>query len=125
MVLLGRHISNLLHFFLQELSGLGNTAGRKHLDAEGYYKRVREAAEERAVVSMGISCFRSSKDFIKEHSEMCDPLLFDCCSFNILLIPDGEFHMDGSARQFLVAHGFNLNWWVEKAIGYSRDIQVS
>ncbi|GAU94440.1 hypothetical protein RvY_06212 [Ramazzottius varieornatus] len=108
----------------QELSGLGNTAGRKHLDMDGYYKRVREAAEERAVISMGISCFKSSKDFVKAHPDMCDRLLFDCCSFNIFLIPEGQFHMDGSARRFLVAHGFNMNWWAENAISYARECQT-
>lgn len=84
-----------------------------------YYLKLREAASTRRVISLGISCFRSSKDFVKPHVDSCDPLHFVCATFNILLFPEGQFEMDGSAREFLVAHGFDLNRWTDKAVGYS------
>jgi CAF1 family ribonuclease len=86
---------------------------------KSYYTRLREAAETRQVVSIGLSCFRSSTNFTKLHPESCDPLVFTCTSFNILLFPDAEFEMDGSAKRFLVTHGFDLNRWVDAGIRYS------
>ncbi|OQV21816.1 putative Target of EGR1 protein 1 [Hypsibius exemplaris] len=103
----------------QELSGLGNTAGRGRLDLKNYYTKLQESAERRRVISIGISCFKSSAEFTKLNRECCDPLLFTCTSFNILLLPDEGFLMDGSAQRFLVAHRFDLNRWIDDGIIYS------
>ena len=43
-----------LPFLLQELSGLGNTAGRARLDMTNYYGKLREAAEGYRVIRL---CF--------------------------------------------------------------------
>ncbi|XP_055355692.1 target of EGR1 protein 1-like isoform X2 [Paramacrobiotus metropolitanus] len=83
-----------------------------------YYSKMRDAVLTRRTISLGISCFKSVAEYVKPYPECCDPLQFACTTYNILLFPGGEFDMDGSARSFLVAHGFDLNRWAQYGIEY-------
>ena len=107
-------------FIFQELSGLGNGLGKRPMDSAAYYRRLREVVESRRVISLGISCFHSKQNVPKIHADACDDVAFECAAFDILLFPDCDFEFDGSAKRFLVSHGFDLQQWVGKGKSYSR-----
>ncbi|XP_013782965.1 target of EGR1 protein 1-like [Limulus polyphemus] len=115
-----------------ELSGLGN---RKNLNArciEDRYKAIAEAVSSRAIISLGLSCFRlSTNDDTSKNQEHCNgeecsknnfekSFRFLVQTFNILVLCSEDYTVEPDSLKFLVDHGFDFNRQYSLGLPYYR-----
>ncbi|KAK8768944.1 hypothetical protein V5799_014589 [Amblyomma americanum] len=98
-----------------ELSGIGN---RKEINAksvEDRYTAMAGVADTRAIISMGLSCFRQDA-----RSAETGPLKFTVQTFNILVLSQDNYIVEPSSLQFLISHGFDFNRQYALGVPYRR-----
>ncbi|XP_076353535.1 target of EGR1 protein 1-like [Tachypleus tridentatus] len=115
-----------------ELSGLGN---RKNLNArciEDRYKAISEAVSSRAIISLGLSCFRlSTTDDKSDNQNNCNEeecsknniensFRFLVQTFNILVLCNEDYTVEPDSLKFLVDHGFDFNRQYSLGLPYYR-----
>lgn len=79
---------------------------------EDRYKVLREVAETRAVLSLGVACFQWGA---------CDSGHVDCRVevFNVWLLCQESYTIDPSSATFLLQHGFDFNKQFARGLPYS------
>ncbi|KAI1727906.1 CAF1 family ribonuclease domain-containing protein [Ditylenchus destructor] len=97
-----------------ELSGLGNRCHTKSSFPDRY-KNVREAAESRSILSVGIATFE-----LRKRSSRRKKLHYKCQVFNILSFDECPFMMEPEALLFLAYHGFDFNLLLKNGVRYNR-----
>lgn len=98
-----------------ELSGIGD---RKHINAKSVddrYTAMTRVADTRAIISMGLSCFRHDA-----RSAETGPLKFTVQTFNILVLCQDNYTVEPSSLQFLIGHGFDFNRQYALGVSYRR-----
>ncbi|EEC17158.1 target of egr1, member 1, putative, partial [Ixodes scapularis] len=98
-----------------ELSGIG---GRKEINAksvEDRYSAVSRVADTRAIISIGLSCFRHDS-----RSSVTGSLKFTVQTFNILVLCKENYIVEPSSLQFLISHGFDFNRQYSLGVPYYR-----
>lgn len=100
-----------------------------HRFIEDRYKYMCEVAQSRAILSLGISCFKLKK--LKPHKETkhkeSDEILnIKVNTFNIVVLCLENFIVEPASLKFLVEHGFDFNKQYSRGVPYRRgDDQVS
>ena len=100
-----------------------------HRFIEDRYKYMCEVAQSRAILSLGISCFKLKK--LKPHKETkhkeSDEILnVKVNTFNIVVLCLENFIVEPASLKFLVEHGFDFNKQYSRGVPYRRgDDQVS
>lgn len=106
-----------------EMSGIGD---RKQLMAqymEDRYKYMCEVAQSRAIISLGISCFKLKKPKTKsdaKNKESEAKLNIRVKTFNIVVLCTENFLVEPASLKFLVGHGFDFNKQYAKGVPYTR-----
>lgn len=98
-----------------ELSGIG---GRKEINAksvEDRYLAISRVADTRAIISIGLSCFRHDS-----RSSASGPFKFTVQTFNILVLCKENYIVEPSSLQFLIGHGFDFNRQYSLGVPYYR-----
>ena len=100
-----------------------------HRFIEDRYKYMCEVAQSRAILSLGISCFKLKK--LKphketKHKESYEILNVKVNTFNIVVLCLENFIVEPASLKFLVEHGFDFNKQYSRGVPYRRgDDQVS
>ena len=100
-----------------------------HRFIEDRYKYMCEVAQSRAILSLGISCFKLKK--LKphketKHKESVEILNVKVNTFNIVVLCLENFIVEPASLKFLVEHGFDFNKQYSRGVPYRRgDDQVS
>lgn len=84
---------------------------------------MREVAKSRAILSLGISCFKLKKtkagnDTKNKESE--GRLNIMVKTYNILVLCTENFVVEPASLTFLVGHGFDFNKQYAKGVPYTR-----
>uniref|UniRef100_G3MS21 Target of EGR1 protein 1 n=1 Tax=Amblyomma maculatum TaxID=34609 RepID=G3MS21_AMBMU len=98
-----------------ELSGIGNRKEINSKSVEDRYAAMTHVADTRAIISMGLSCFRQDA-----RSAEKGPLMFTVQTFNILVLCQDNYIVEPSALQFLISHGFDFNRQYALGVPYRR-----
>lgn len=90
---------------------------------EDRYKYMREVAQSRAILSLGISCFKLKKtkttnDTKNKESE--GRLNVRVKTYNIVVLCTENFIVEPASLKFLVGHGFDFNKQYASGVPYSR-----
>ena len=90
---------------------------------EDRYKYMREVAQSRAILSLGISCFKLKKtkttnDTKNKESE--GRLNIRVKTYNIVVLCTENFIVEPASLKFLVGHGFDFNKQYASGVPYSR-----
>lgn len=90
---------------------------------------MQEVAQSRAILSLGISCFKLKKTKISndtKNKESEGRLNIRVKTFNIVVLCTENFIVEPASLKFLVGHGFDFNKQYAKGVPYSRgDDKVS
>lgn len=86
---------------------------------EDRYKYMCEVAQSRAILSLGISCFKLKKP--KGSKKESDRKLNTRVNtFNIVVLCTENFVVEPASLTFLVSHGFDFNKQYAVGIPYTR-----
>ncbi|XP_035700075.1 target of EGR1 protein 1-like [Branchiostoma floridae] len=99
-----------------ELSGLGNRRNLNTPSVDDRYKSLAGVARSRAVLSMGLSCFKLNN--IAEDGSLVLP--FTTQTFNLTLLCSEEYVVEPISLKFLVDHGFDFNMQYSQGAPYHR-----
>lgn len=102
------------------MSGLGE---RKKLMAQSVderYKAMCKAAQSRAILSLGVSCFSLTTNKSPSHPKN---LHFTVQTFNIFVLCNEDFVVEPGSLKFLTEHGFDFNKQYSKGIPYTRGCE--
>lgn len=84
---------------------------------------MREVAQSRAILSLGISCFKLKKtkagNGIK-NKESEGRLNIRVKTYNIVVLCTENFVVEPASLMFLVGHGFDFNKQYAKGVPYTR-----
>ena len=86
---------------------------------EDRYKYMCEVAQSRAILSLGISCFKLKKTKTK-NKESEGNLNIRVRTFNIVVLCMENFVVEPASLRFLVGHGFDFNKQYAKGVPYTR-----
>ena len=78
-----------------------------------------EVAQSRAILSLGISCFKQKKPKAK-NKESEGNLKVKVRTFNIVVLCMENFVVEPASLRFLVGHGFDFNKQYAKGVPYTR-----
>lgn len=98
-----------------ELSGIGKRKDINAKSVEDRYIAMSRVADTRAIISMGLSCFRQDA-----RSAETGPLRFTVQTFNILILCQDNYIVEPSSLQFLISHGFDFNRQYSLGVSYYR-----
>uniref|UniRef100_A0A0R3RI86 C3H1-type domain-containing protein n=1 Tax=Elaeophora elaphi TaxID=1147741 RepID=A0A0R3RI86_9BILA len=105
-----------------ELSGLGMQKGWLAKSLEERYDVIRQSAQTRSVLSVGIATFqlvsRKETDVKKKLKYKCQ--VRTSAVFNILTLCTVPFVVEADGFQFLSRHKFDFNRWVSLGIPYDN-----
>ena len=90
---------------------------------EDRYKYMCEVAHSRAIISLGISCFKLKKPKTKsdaKNKESEAKLNIRVKTFNIVVLCTENFLVEPASLKFLVGHGFDFNKQYAKGVPYTR-----
>ena len=90
---------------------------------EDRYKYMCEVAQSRAILSLGISCFKLKKKKMNNETECKESgtkLNIRIKTFNIVVLCTENFVVEPMSLTFLVGHGFDFNKQYAKGVPYSR-----
>ncbi|XP_078657928.1 target of EGR1 protein 1-like [Branchiostoma floridae x Branchiostoma belcheri] len=99
-----------------ELSGLGNRRKLNTPSVDDRYKFLAGVARSRAVLSIGLSCFKLNN--IAEDGPLVLP--FTTQTFNLTLLCSEEYVVEPISLKFLVDHGFDFNMQYSQGAPYHR-----
>ncbi|XP_068676879.1 target of EGR1 protein 1-like [Montipora foliosa] len=102
-----------------EMSGLGDRQKLAAQFVEDRYKHMCEMAKSRAILSLGISCFKLKKTKTK-NNETEKKLKVRVRTYNIVVLSTENFVVEPSSLKFLVEHGFDFNKQYAKGVPYTR-----
>ena len=90
-----------------------------HRDIEDRYVYLREVAQTRAILSLGISCFKLKKPKSKEkESEI--KLRIKVHVYNIVVLCAENYLVEPESLKFLVEHGFDFNKQYGQGVPYTK-----
>lgn len=98
-----------------ELSGIGKRKDINAKSVEDRYIAMSRVADTRAIISMGLSCFRQDA-----RSAETGPLRFTVQTFNILILCQDNYIVEPASLQFLISHGFDFNRQYSLGVSYYR-----
>ncbi|CAG9531799.1 unnamed protein product [Cercopithifilaria johnstoni] len=101
-----------------ELSGLGMQKGWLAKSLEERYDVIRQSAQSRSVLSVGIATFQLVD---RKETDAKKKLKYKCQVFNILTLCTVPFVVEADGFQFLSKHKFDFNRWVSLGIPYDND----
>ena len=90
---------------------------------EDRYKYMCEVAQSRAILSLGISCFKQKKSKTNKDSKNKESegiLNIRVKTFNIVALCTENFVVEPASLKFLVGHGFDFNKQYAKGVPYTR-----
>ena len=90
---------------------------------EDRYKYMCEVAQSRAILSLGISCFKLKKKKMNNETECKESetkLNIRIKTFNIVVLCTENFVVEPMSLTFLVGHGFDFNKQYARGVPYSR-----
>lgn len=102
-----------------ELSGIGDKKCSSAQDIEDRYVYLREVAQTRAILSLGISCFRLKKPKSKEQEKQIK-LTIKVHIYNIVVLCTENYLVEPGSLKFLVEHGFNFNKQYGQGVPYTK-----
>ena len=88
-------------------------------DIEDRYVYLREVAQTRAILSLGISCFRLKKPKSKEQEKQIK-LTIKVHIYNIVVLCTENYLVEPGSMKFLVEHGFNFNKQYGQGVPYTK-----
>ncbi|XP_077986355.1 target of EGR1 protein 1-like [Glandiceps talaboti] len=100
-----------------ELSGLGPRRALMAQSVEDRYKAIYDIAKTRAMVSIGLSCFKIPYSVTVTETQS---LPFFVQTFNIIMLCQEDYMVEPGAVQFLVEHGFDFNKQYSKGVPFYR-----
>ncbi|XP_077865432.1 target of EGR1 protein 1-like [Saccoglossus kowalevskii] len=100
-----------------ELSGLGPRKLLVAHSVDDRYKAMCDIAKSRALISLGLSCFK-----INPQQTCGDVVSFTVQSFDITMLCNEDYIVEPGALSFLVEHGFDFNKQYSKGIPYYRGV---
>ncbi|KAM3718640.1 Target of EGR1 protein [Dirofilaria immitis] len=103
-----------------ELSGLGIQKGWLAKSLEERYNIIRQSAQTRSVLSVGIATFQLIK---RKETNVKKKLKYKCQVFNILTLCTVPFIVEASGFQFLSKHKFDFNRWITLGIPYNNETE--
>uniref|UniRef100_A0A8R1I332 Uncharacterized protein n=1 Tax=Caenorhabditis japonica TaxID=281687 RepID=A0A8R1I332_CAEJA len=98
-----------------ELSGLGGK-GLRSKDVQERYKAIRDAANTRSILSVGICTMK-----LIRKSEKRRALRYETQVFNLLTFSEHPFTVEPSALQFLAKHSFDFNRLISDGIRFQGN----
>ena len=88
---------------------------------EDRYKYMCEVAQSRAILSLGISCFKLKKSKNNNDTKNKEGRInIRVKTFNIVVLCTENFVVEPASLKFLVGHGFDFNKQYAKGVPYSR-----
>ncbi len=99
----------------QELSGLGDRRALNAPSIDDRFDNIGRVAKTRAVIALGISCFRHNG---RQNGSCGDP--YDVRTFNVVVLCSEDYIVEPAALRFLVEHGFDFQTQYAKGIPYYR-----
>ncbi|OZC07279.1 hypothetical protein X798_05699 [Onchocerca flexuosa] len=103
-----------------ELSGLGMQKGWLAKSLEERYNVIRQSAQTRSVLSVGIATFQLVR---RKETNTKKKLKYKCQVFNILTLCTVPFIVEADGFQFLSKHKFDFNRWINLGIPYDSDTE--
>ncbi|VIO94710.1 Uncharacterized protein BM_BM6892 [Brugia malayi] len=103
-----------------ELSGLGIQKGWLAKSFEERYNVIRQSAQSRSVLSVGIATFQLVS---RKETDAKKKLKYKCQVFNILTLCTVPFIVEADGLQFLSKHKFDFNRWINLGIPYGNDTE--
>ncbi|VDM99200.1 unnamed protein product, partial [Onchocerca ochengi] len=103
-----------------ELSGLGMQKGWLSKSLEERYNVIRQSAQTRSVLSVGIATFQLVR---RKETNTKKKLKYKCQVFNILTLCTVPFIVEADGFQFLSKHKFDFNRWINLGIPYDSDTE--
>lgn len=82
---------------------------------EDHYQFLSEVVTSRAILSLGVACFKWGKD--PQVSE--GPIPLEVEVYNVWLLVQQPFVTDPNSAQFLVEHGFDFNKQYSQGLPYT------
>lgn len=98
-----------------ELSGIGKRKDINAKSVDDRYAAMSRVADTRAIISIGLSCFRQDS-----RSAETGPLTFTVQTFNILALCQDNYIVEPASLQFLISHGFDFNRQYSLGVSYYR-----
>lgn len=83
---------------------------------EEHYQALSTVVSTRAILSLGLACFRWSGS---ESSDPAGPVLLLVEVYNAWLLVQQPFVTDPTSAQFLVEHGFDFNKQYSQGLPYT------
>ncbi|XP_070564072.1 target of EGR1 protein 1-like [Ptychodera flava] len=102
-----------------ELSGLGPRKALMAHSVEDRYKATYDIAKTRAMVSVGLSCFKIP---FSGPGQEGHALPFYVQTFDVTLLCKEDYIVEPASVQFLVEHGFDFNKQYSKGVPFHRGI---
>ena len=88
---------------------------------EDRYKYISEVAQSRAILSLGISCFKLKKSKSTDDTKNKEGRInIRVKTFNIVVLCTENFIVEPASLTFLVGHGFDFNKQYAKGVPYTR-----
>eukprot|EP01147_Barroeca_monosierra_P001605 gene1605-4742_t len=97
-----------------ELSGLGHRGAMRAKSIQERYTHMRNAAQTRALLSLGIACFK----------DLGEGRGFQVQVFDVLLFSTKEYVVEPGAITFLDRHGFDFNKHARMGLRFTPGSQI-
>ncbi len=107
---------NLLVFH-QELSGLGDRRALGCPCIEERFRNISRVAKTRAIIALGVSCFRLDRTDDVEDDKARRYLVQ---TFNVIVLCSEDYIVEPGPLKFLVEHGFDFQKQYSKGVPYYR-----
>ena len=102
------------------MSGLGERKKLMAQSVDDRYKSMCKAAQSRAILSVGVSCFALR---LSHSQSQPRNLHFTVKTYNILVLCGENFVVEPGSLKFLTEHGFDFNKQYSKGIPYVRGCE--
>ena len=102
------------------MSGLGDRKKLMSQSVDDRYKSMCKAAQSRAILSFGVSCFS-----LTQHPSPSHPrnIHFTVQTYNIFVLCIEDFVVEPGSLKFLTEHGFDFNKQYSKGLPYTRGCE--
>ncbi|KAG1702066.1 Target of EGR1 protein 1 [Nymphon striatum] len=101
-----------------ELSGLGDRKSLNATSIEDRYNSIVKTAKSRAIISLGLSCFKLQQINCEEPT--INKWKYIVQTFNILALCNEEYVVEPDSLHFLIQHGFDFNKQYSAGLSFYR-----